>query len=124
MGWHFWLLLNKFSLQRVDSNGNFLWGQTGVRVTLEEINQGLQQIVSDGSGGCVVTWKTISSVFYVNRINESGERLWSDSGKVLGISNYSSYGTKNYSGSRWKLLYRNRRIHIQGKREWRNSKKG
>ena len=76
-------------VQRVDSNGNFLWGQTGVRVTLEEINQGLQQIVSDGSGGCVVTWKTISSVFYVNRINESGERLWSDSGKVLGISNYS-----------------------------------
>ena len=76
-------------VQRVDSSGNFLWGQTGARVTLEEINQGQQHLVSDGSGGCVVTWKTVSSVFYVNRIDSLGELVWGDSGKVLGISHYS-----------------------------------
>lgn len=79
-------------VQRVDSSGNLLWGTTGVRVTLEEINQGLQAVVSDGSGGCVVAWKTVNSLFYVNRISSTGERLWSDSGKYLGISSYS--GTK------------------------------
>lgn len=76
-------------VQRVDSSGNFLWGTTGVKVTLEEINHGKQQLVTDGSGGCVVTWKTTTRIFYVNRISASGERLWSDSGKVLGISNFS-----------------------------------
>ena len=76
-------------VQKIDSSANFLWGQTGVRVTTEEINQGLQQLISDGNGGCAVTWKTINSVFYINRINADGERLWGDSGKVLGISHYS-----------------------------------
>lgn len=76
-------------VQRIDSSGNFLWGSAGVKVTMDEINQGLQDIVSDGSGGCVVAWKTVNSLFYVNRISANGERLWSDSGKFLGISNYS-----------------------------------
>ena len=79
----------RIRVQRVDSSGNFLWGQAGIKVTLDEINQSLQQVVADGSGGCVVTWKTISYTFYANRISANGERLWSDSGILLGISNYS-----------------------------------
>jgi hypothetical protein len=79
----------RVKVQKVDSNGNFLWGQTGVRVTLDELNHGLQQLVTDGSGGCVITWKTTNGIFYVNRISSNSERLWSDSGILLGISNYS-----------------------------------
>ena len=79
-------------VQRIDSSGNFLWGPTGVRVTLEEINHSLQAVISDGSGGCVVAWQDVNDTCYVNRISSNGERLWGDSGKVLGISSYS--GTK------------------------------
>ncbi len=56
-------------VQRVDSSGNFLWGTTGVKVTLEEINHGKQQLVTDGSGGCVVVWiNYIDQDIKVNRI--------------------------------------------------------
>ncbi len=85
-------VIQKIRVQKVDSSGNFLWGTSGINVTLEDNNQGSQNLVSDGSGGCVIAWKTFSSVFYVNRISENGERLWSDSGLVLGESNFS--GTK------------------------------
>lgn len=77
-------------VQRVDSNGNFLWGPTGVRATLEEINQGLQEIVSDGSGGCVVAWQDVNYTYYVNRIDRNGNRLWGDKGITLNTGGSNS----------------------------------
>ncbi len=75
-------------VQKVDSNGNFLWGQTGLRVSLEEINQGGQKVVSDGAGGAVVIWGNTLAERTVNWINRNGERMWGDSGIVLGINGY------------------------------------
>jgi hypothetical protein len=74
---------SRVRVQRVDSNGNFLWGQTGVRVTIEETNHSGQQLVSDGDGGCVIVWADWDGEFSVNRINRFGERVWSDTGIVL-----------------------------------------
>jgi hypothetical protein len=70
-------------VQRVDSNGNFLWGQTGVKVTLDEINHGKQQLVTDGSGGAVVVWVNTFDQYKVNRISSEGQRMWGDSGLML-----------------------------------------
>jgi len=73
-------------VQKVDSNGNFLWGPTGVKVTLDEINQGSQKIVNDGVGGAVVIWVNTQAQYKVNRISSDGHRMWGDSGIVAGIN--------------------------------------
>ncbi len=70
-------------VQRVDSSGNFLWGTTGVKVTLEEINHGKQQLVTDGSGGAVVAWVNTLDQYKVNWISSAGQRMWGDSGLAL-----------------------------------------
>jgi len=79
--------ITRVRVQRVGSNGNFLWGQTGVRVTVEETNHGGQRLVNDGDGGCVVVWPKILQNFYyeyrANRINNLGERTWGDTGIFL-----------------------------------------
>lgn len=74
---------SRVRVQKVDSNGNFLWGQTGVRVTTEETNHGIGGLVSDGDGGCVIVWQDYDEQISMNRINRFGERVWGDSGIVL-----------------------------------------
>ncbi len=75
--------ITRVRVQKVDSNGNFLWGQTGVRVSLSETNHGGQKIISDGDGGCIVVWGDTLAQIRINRINSLGKRLWGDSGKVI-----------------------------------------
>ena len=81
--------VTRVRVQRVDSNGDFLWGQTGVRVSIEEKTHGAQELVNDGAGGCVVLWQDIIGQYYINRITAEGERAWGDSGKVIGTSAYT-----------------------------------
>jgi|WetSurMetagenome_2_1015567.scaffolds.fasta_scaffold21939_3 hypothetical protein len=73
----------KIRVQRVDSSGNFLWGQTGVKVTLDEINHGGQELVSDGEGGCVIAWQDVNNIYSINRIDRDGNILWGDNGITL-----------------------------------------
>ena len=75
-------------VQRIDSSGNFLWGQTGVRVTFDGINNSQQKIVSDGHGGAVVEWINHLAEYKINRISSEGQRMWGDSGIVLGTNGY------------------------------------
>lgn len=75
-------------VQKVDSNGNFLWEPTGVKVTLDNINQGSQKIVNDGAGGAVVIWVNTQAQYKVNRISSDGQRMWGDSGIVAGINGW------------------------------------
>ena len=74
-------------VQRVDSNGNFLWGQTGTRVNVTESNHGAQELVSDGEGGCVIVWQNIDASYWMNRINRFGQREWGDTGNAIGSGN-------------------------------------
>jgi hypothetical protein len=83
-------LRNIIRVQRVDSTGVFLWGPTGVRISLSETIQGMQQIISDGNGGCIVAWFDTLNEYRINRINNNGERLWGDTGKRID-SNVNSY---------------------------------
>lgn len=79
--------VTRVRVQRVDSNGNFLWGQTGVRVYVTESNHGAQELVSDGEGGCVIVWQNIDATYWMNRINSFGQREWGDSGIAIGNGN-------------------------------------
>ncbi len=79
---------SRVRVQKIDSSGNFLWAQTGVRVTTEEKNHGLGGLVSDGEGGTVVILINSLAEYKVNRISSTGERMWGDSGIVMGINGY------------------------------------
>ncbi len=75
--------ISRLRVQRIDSNGNFLWGPTGVRVTLSETNQHSQAIVSDGQGGCIVAWRDTLNTLRIQRVDVAGTRTWGDSGVYL-----------------------------------------
>ncbi len=77
---------SRVRVQKVDSNGNFLWGQTGVRVTTEETNHGIGGLVSDGDGGCVIVWQNYDERILMNRIDRTGQRVWGDSGILIALT--------------------------------------
>ena len=80
----------RLRVQKVDSNGNFLWGPTGFRVSIVDTIQGSQRIVTDGNGGCVIVWiESDTSQYRINRIDRNGQRVWSDSGLYI-QSDYNS----------------------------------
>jgi hypothetical protein len=77
-------------VQRIDSAGNLLWGQAGVRVSTNDTTQGIAGITGDGTGGCVVFFAEVpgragvdSALIRIQRIGSSGNRLWGDSGLVV-----------------------------------------
>ena len=66
-------------LQRVDAQGDVLWGEEGIVVCSEARGQYSPQITSDGSGGVIVTWSDFRSGnydIYAQRVNPSGTVLW------------------------------------------------
>lgn len=115
------ILAWRVRVQRVDSSGNFLWGPTGVRVSLSETDQGSQAIVSDGIGGCIVAWRDTANTLRIQMISPTGTRVWSDSGLYL----YNDGGdapvmTADPSGGvvmswRYQKL---QRINTQGHKVW------
>ena len=61
-------------VNRIDANGNFPWGETGIVLPRSGNDR---QIASDGSGGAVLTWFFTGHV-YVQKINNGGELEWGD----------------------------------------------
>ncbi|MCZ7612686.1 MAG: hypothetical protein M5T52_03855 [Ignavibacteriaceae bacterium] len=92
------ILPAELGVQKVDSAGNFLWGQTGVRVTTEETNHGQGGLVSDGDGGCVIVWQNYDERILMNRIDRFGRRVWSETGIFL-INTGTQY--KSSKSKRW-----------------------
>jgi hypothetical protein len=74
-------------VQKVDSSGNFLWGSNGVRVSLSEVNQGDQAMVSDGHSGCFVAWYDSANNLWLQRVNQLGQLQFGDSGIIVDASN-------------------------------------
>ena len=109
-------------VQRVDSSGNFLWGQTGVRVTTEETSHGTGRLVSDGDGGCVIVWQDYDEHIAINRINRIGERVWGDSGVVLAPTGTSLSIIRASDGSYYVQINSNvYRIRQSGDIVWQDS---
>lgn len=98
---HTRILDYKIRVQKIDSSGNKLWGN-GVLVSTDTTDQFEFDICTDGSGGCYVSWLSEKTMDYINsdgyraiqHISSDGERLWSDTGKIIykgGVSQISDF---------------------------------
>jgi hypothetical protein len=78
--------------QRVDALGTTLWGSTGVTVCDTANDQERPQLVTDGSGGAIITWRDSGANIYVQRVSGLGALLWPPTGMPVsaGMPNTSA----------------------------------
>ena len=72
--------------QRVNSAGMAQWGLEGRAVSAVSNNQTLPIVVSDGSGGAIITWtdfRTGTSDLYAQRVTSTGAMQWVADGVTL-----------------------------------------
>jgi hypothetical protein len=75
--------------QRIDANGNRLWGAAGVGIsTVNNMYGGEPMITSDGRGGAIIAWMTTLGTICAQRVNGSGIPLWSAGGVLVGTYTY------------------------------------
>jgi len=73
-------------VQRIDANGNVLWGADGKAISTFGGEEYYPQLASDGAGGAIVTWHENSDGsggIYAQRVDSSGNALWSPGGKNI-----------------------------------------
>ncbi len=70
--------------QKVDGNGDLLWGEEALHLADFEWDQKLPLVCSDGAGGAIAAWRGISNNqvnnIFCQRINSAGERMWGANG--------------------------------------------
>jgi hypothetical protein len=72
--------------QRVNASGTVLWTTDGVAICTATGHQYYPQLVSDGSGGAIITWydyRGTSSDIYAQRVNASGAVQWTSNGVAI-----------------------------------------
>ncbi len=78
--------------QRVNSTGNTLWTLNGVAICTAANIQNGQTLVSDGSGGAIITWQDDRNDttgqyenwdVYAQRVNSLGKTLWTANGVAI-----------------------------------------
>jgi len=80
--------------QRVNSSGVVQWATDGVAVCTAANGQYIPQIVSDGSGGAIITWhdwRGGNTDIYVQRVNSSGVVQWATNGVAVCTSANDQY---------------------------------
>ncbi|MFB3897285.1 MAG: hypothetical protein ACE14V_13370 [bacterium] len=80
--------------QRVDANGVFQWTLNGVAVCTALQDQDYPTIVSDSSGGAIITWedhRLTAKGIYAQRINAGSISLWTTNGVAVCTSAYPQY---------------------------------
>ena len=69
--------------QRMDADGNILWGDEGVKVCTQDTIQWDPAICSDGDGGAIVVWtdwRDAEGHIYAQRIDSNGNVKWQKDG--------------------------------------------
>ena len=69
--------------QKVSSGGVIQWAENGIQVSTKTTNYGRHRMVSDGSGGAIITWPS-NNVIWTQLINASGLTQWTTDGKAIG----------------------------------------
>ncbi|MDD8017510.1 MAG: T9SS type A sorting domain-containing protein [Bacteroidota bacterium] len=90
--------------QKINASGVVQWSADGVALCTAAGNQQSPTIVSDGSGGAIITWQDIRSGanydIYAQKINASGAVQWSVDGVALCTATFAqSYPTIVSDGS-------------------------
>jgi hypothetical protein len=81
--------------QRIDKDGSTLWQQDGVPISLAPGIQFDPQVIADGCGGAVISWRDERSGdfdIYAQRVDANGEVLWTPNGVAVCIGMYGQYG--------------------------------
>ncbi|MCE9550285.1 MAG: hypothetical protein K8R50_04675 [Betaproteobacteria bacterium] len=77
---------NDIYAQRIDASGAVRWTVNGVAISTAANEQERQTIISDGSGGAIITWQDRRSGtfdIYAQRINVSGVVQWTANGVAI-----------------------------------------
>jgi hypothetical protein len=72
--------------QRIDSDGDLLWGEVGSSLCTEPGDQQAVRMMPDGSGGAIVVWqdgRNADTDLYAQRIGSDGIALWAAGGLAL-----------------------------------------
>jgi hypothetical protein len=80
--------------QHVDGAGNLHWGPTGTLVCAAAMGQFPTGIISDGSGGVIVSWldgRDNQFAVYVQRLTANGQRLWGNGIALTSAAQGSAY---------------------------------
>ncbi len=88
---------NNIFIQRLNSDGNKLWGNDGIALITTEADEQIEQMIADGEGGFVVTW--LKSVLdpetfqwddniWANRVNPDGDGTWGENGDGIPIVDF------------------------------------
>jgi hypothetical protein len=83
---------NHIYAQKIKPLGETLWGEDGVVVSNSEANSYRPFIVSDGSGGNIISWwDTRTGLIsgedlYAQRIDSDGNRLWGDEDVAISVA--------------------------------------
>jgi len=92
--------------QRLDKDGNLLWGPNGVPVCTATGSQYGPELVSDGTGGAIVTWsdnRGTDGDIYVQRVASDGTVMWAADGLALysgtGIQEDPAIASDNNGGA-------------------------
>jgi hypothetical protein len=72
--------------QRIDANGNRLWGPSPLAVSLEDLKQGQLSATREESGDIIVVWTTYKNSCFnlcAQKMDVEGNRLWGDNGATV-----------------------------------------
>jgi hypothetical protein len=72
--------------QRYDRDGNLLWGNLGVNICNANIDQYLDDAISDGVGGAFVVWtdyRAGNADIYAQHVRSDGSLAWAANGVVV-----------------------------------------
>jgi len=86
-------------VQKLNANGVVQWTADGVVICNATNDQLLPQIISDGTGGAIITWSDFRSGgdIYAQRVNENGVVQWTTNGVLLCNETASQNSTHIYS---------------------------
>ena len=89
--------------QRIDGNGDVIWGADGIVAADMIGTPGGPKIVSDGMGGAIITWMNRNIIpweVYAQRFDENGNALWTEGGVVVcEEANYSYFPEMTSDGA-------------------------
>ncbi|MCD6246577.1 T9SS type A sorting domain-containing protein [candidate division WOR-3 bacterium] len=70
--------------QKLDSIGNIQWMQNGVPVCMDSFQQYSPQVSQDTEGNAIIVWEDSRGKVYAQRLNSSGNILWTENGINIG----------------------------------------
>jgi hypothetical protein len=85
---------NDIYAQRINAAGVTQWDPNGVLICTAISTRSNPMIISDSSGGAIITWEGMPSDIYAQRINEVGVIQWNPGGVAICTASYSQYHPK------------------------------